>query len=71
MYMGWSRDSSVVIVTGYRLEGLDSIPVRGRNFFSFPQRPDQLWGPTSLLSKGTGDGFPEGGVKPPGREADH
>jgi hypothetical protein len=49
-----SRDSSVGIVTGY---GLDDrgigvrVPV-GSRIFSTPRRPDRLWGPPSLLSKG-------------------
>jgi hypothetical protein len=48
-----SRDSSVGIATGY---GLDDrgvgvrVPV-GLRIFS-PRRPDRLWGPPSLLSKG-------------------
>jgi hypothetical protein len=50
---GWERshDSSVDIATGYRLHGPGSIPGT-RRFFSFPQRPDQLWDPPSLLSNG-------------------
>jgi hypothetical protein len=47
-------DSVVGIATGY---GLDDrgigvrVPV-GSRIFSFPQRPDRLWGPPSLLSNG-------------------
>jgi hypothetical protein len=44
--------SSVVIATGYRLDGQGSIPSRGKRFFSSPQHPDQLWGLPSLLSNG-------------------
>jgi hypothetical protein len=46
------RESAVDILTGY---GLDDrgvgvrVPVSSR-IFSFPRRPDQLWGPPSLLS---------------------
>jgi hypothetical protein len=47
-----SRDASVGIVTGYRLDGRGSIPGRGKIFFSSPQRPDRLLGPPSLLSNG-------------------
>jgi hypothetical protein len=45
----WSWDSSVGIVVGYGLDGLGSIPGSAR-FFSYPQHPDQFWGPPSLLS---------------------
>jgi hypothetical protein len=44
--------------------GLDdpgSIPGRGKRFFSIPQRPDQIWGPSSLLFNGHGGYF--SGVK--------
>jgi len=30
----------------------DSIPGRGRDFFSSPPRPEWLWGPPSFLSNG-------------------
>jgi hypothetical protein len=39
------------MVTGYGLEGLDSVPGSER-FFSSPQCPDRLWVPASLLSIG-------------------
>jgi hypothetical protein len=49
-----SRDSSVVIATGYGLDdrwvGL-RIPVRAK-FLSSPPRPDRFSGPPSLLSNG-------------------
>jgi hypothetical protein len=35
-----------------------SIPDRGKRFFSFPQRPDRLWGLPSLLSNGYLSSFP-------------
>jgi hypothetical protein len=44
--------SSVSIVSDYRLDDQGSIPGRGREFFLLPLRPDQLWGPSSLLSNG-------------------
>jgi hypothetical protein len=62
-----SLGSAVGIAIGYGLDGRGvgvRVPVRARFFFS-PQRPDKLWGPLSLLSKGYR------GVKWPGREADH
>jgi hypothetical protein len=58
------RDGAVGIATGY---GLDDrgigvrVPVGSRIFFS-PRRPDQLWGPSSLLSKGTESSFRKGKV---------
>jgi hypothetical protein len=36
------------IAAGYTLDGRDSIPGRGKRFFSTPQRADRLWGPLSL-----------------------
>jgi hypothetical protein len=47
-----SRDSSVGIATGYRLDGQSSIPGEGKRLFSTSQRVDRLWGPPSLLSDG-------------------
>jgi hypothetical protein len=37
------------MVTGYEMGDRDSIPGRGKRFFSTPQRPDRLWGSFSLL----------------------
>jgi hypothetical protein len=57
-----SRDSSVGIVTGYRLDDQGvrvRVPV-GSRMFSSPSHPDRLWGPPSLLYKGTGGSFPWG-----------
>jgi hypothetical protein len=47
-----TRDSSVGIVTGYRLDGRGLFPGRAKKFISTPQRPDRLWGSPSLLSNG-------------------
>jgi hypothetical protein len=56
-----SRDSSVRIETGYWSDSWGSIPGRGKRFFTFPQRPDRLWDPPSLLTNGhRGDVFPGG-----------
>jgi hypothetical protein len=51
------RGSSVGIERGY---GRDSIPGRGKRFFSFPQSSDRLWGLPSLLSNGYQDFFLRG-----------
>jgi hypothetical protein len=67
-----SQDSAVVIVSGY---GLDDqgvgvrVPV-GSRIFSSPSRPDQFWGPPSLLFNGYW-GVLSLEVKWPGRETDH
>jgi hypothetical protein len=37
-------------VTGYGMENRDSIPGMGKIFSSFPEHPDWLRGPPSLLS---------------------
>jgi hypothetical protein len=67
-----SRDSSVGIALGYRLDDRDS-SVRfpaGAGKFLFTTRPERLWGPPSLLSNGYQGGLSLG-VKRPGREAHH
>ena len=61
------RDSSVGIATRYGLDG-GGIEFRwGPRFFRI--RPDQPWGPPSLLYNGYRLSFP--GVKRPGRGVDH
>jgi hypothetical protein len=55
-------DSSVGIATGCRLEGRSSVSNKRKRFFSRPQRPDQLWGPPSLLFNGYRRLFPVGKV---------
>jgi hypothetical protein len=45
IYMGTCY---IIIFSSYGLDSSGSIPGRER-FFSSPQRPDQLWGPESLL----------------------
>jgi hypothetical protein len=63
--------SSVIIVTGHRLNGWSSISGTGKIFFSSPRRPNRLWGPPSLLCNEYLNLFPRKGVKRPGYEADH
>jgi hypothetical protein len=53
----WSWESSVGIATGYGLN--DRVPV-GSRIFSFPCRPDRLWGSSNLLSNGYRGLFPRG-----------
>jgi hypothetical protein len=60
-----SPDSSVVIVTGYGLDGLGLITGRGKKFVSIPHCPDRLWGTPSFLLNGYW------GVKLPEHEAEH
>jgi hypothetical protein len=53
-YRGGSRDSVVGIATGYGLDDREigvRVPV-GPRIFSSPLRPDRLWDPPNLLSKG-------------------
>ena len=59
------RDSSVGIVTGYRLDGPGIDPGGGEIFRTCPDRP---WGPPSLLYNGYRV-FP-GGKERLGRDAD-
>jgi hypothetical protein len=47
-----SKASSHNLSDELRLDGLGSIPGRGKRFFSTPQRPDRFWGPPSLFSNG-------------------
>jgi hypothetical protein len=56
------------MVTGYGLDGRDSIPGSAR-FFSSAQRPDRLWGSPSLLSSGYRGLFHGEVERPLGREA--
>jgi hypothetical protein len=58
------RDSSVGITADYGLDG------RGKKLFSSPQRPDQFWGPPSLLYSGH-RGNISLGIMRSGRQADH
>jgi hypothetical protein len=54
-----SRDNAVATMNGYGLDGRGVgvwFPVEVR--FFFPHRPDQFWGPYSLLSKGYRELFP-------------
>jgi hypothetical protein len=62
--VGWNPDNSVVIATGYELNGPGSIPGNAR-FFSSPQNPDRLWDPLILISNGSLR------VRRQRREADH
>jgi hypothetical protein len=55
-----SRDSFVAIATSYGLEGWGSIHGRGKCIFSTPLSPDEIWGPTSLLSSAYWDSLAGG-----------
>jgi hypothetical protein len=57
-----SQDNVAGIVTGYGLDnqGVGVQVTVGSRIFSFPQRPDQLWGPPSLLANGYRGLFPQG-----------
>jgi hypothetical protein len=54
---------------GYGLDVWGSIFGKSWEFFSSQPRPDRLWGPPSLLSKGKTGSSPGGKVA--GRETDH
>jgi hypothetical protein len=58
--MKYTYDSSVGIPTGYGLDGLGSIPGRGKIFFSTPQHLARIWGPPILLSSEYLGLFPRG-----------
>jgi hypothetical protein len=66
-YDSGSRDSSVGIATGYRLDdgGVGVQVLVEARIFSSPCRPGRFWGPPSLLTNG------HRGVKRPRSEADH
>jgi hypothetical protein len=51
-----SRDSSVGVGTGYRLDGRGSITGRDKIFVSIPKRQDRLCGPPYTI--GIGEFFP-------------
>jgi hypothetical protein len=52
--------SSISILTGYELESRGSIPSRNKIHSFTSQRPDRLWGPSSLLTNGYRGFFPMG-----------
>jgi hypothetical protein len=61
-----SRDNSIDIMTYYGLGGRGKFPMKGKIFFIYIQRADQLWGGPSLLYSALSSS-----VKRLGREADH
>jgi hypothetical protein len=50
----------IAIATGYVLDeqGIRVLVPEGSRIFSFPRRPDWLWGPPNLLFNGYGGSFP-------------
>jgi hypothetical protein len=64
-----SQDSPVIIAMGFVLGERGLIPGSRKRFFSSPESPGLLWGPTSLLRNGYRRFFL--GVKRPGHEVDH
>jgi hypothetical protein len=70
-FSGTHWDIAVGIATGYGLDDLGvgvQVPVEARILIS-PRRPDRLWGPPNLLSKGYRGSFLGG--KRQKHEADH
>jgi hypothetical protein len=66
----WKSEDGIVSSLRERLARNRSlIPGRGRQFITFPELPDWLWGPTSFLFIGY-RGFSPQDVKRPGRKAD-
>jgi hypothetical protein len=60
LFIYGSRDGSFGIATGYWMESPGSIQGMAK-FVSPPQRPDRVWGQTTLLSSGgTWDNFSRG-----------
>jgi hypothetical protein len=53
---------------GYGLDGLGSIPGRGKKFFSISQNPGPFWSPSTFLSNRYRTSSQ--GEKRPGRKAD-
>jgi hypothetical protein len=58
------------IATDYRLDGLGSIPGKGKKLFCTTQAPHRLWGPPSVLFSGF-RGAVSLRVTQQGREIDH
>jgi hypothetical protein len=59
IYIKWSRDSSVGIMTGYRLDSLGSIPNSAR-LFLFSSVQTDSGAHTASYPMGTGGSFPKG-----------
>jgi hypothetical protein len=53
--VNYEKCSSVVIMTGYGMDGRVSISDRDKRIFSSPQGPDLLWDPPTMR---TGGSFP-------------
>jgi hypothetical protein len=53
----WVRDSSIIVATGYGLDGQGLIPGRGKRFLCTPQCSDRLWGHPACYPMGTGGSF--------------